>query len=181
MLSDHGTSCCKPSASCLEAKCLFSLIFCLLQMRCVLHQSCRLVCDRRKNDAQVLRSGKYPEWILGEKVARVLMFLYSVLSYQYLNQCALTKPSLFARSNWTFLASAVVKTKEKVPSANRGSYMNPGDVRTQSWRDDAEQETSGNLWCSHWCFLNTKILDLFPNQSALKGFQGCVNLEMLRV
>lgn len=75
MLSDHGTSCCKPSASCLEAKCLFSLIFCLLQMRCVLHQSCRLVCDRRKNDAQVLRSGQYPEWILGEKVARVLMFL----------------------------------------------------------------------------------------------------------
>jgi hypothetical protein len=79
--------------------------------------------EKRCSGFEVWTISRMDTWGKGRSCSDVL---------SYLNQCALTKPSLFARSNWTFLASAVVKTKEKVPSANRGSYMNPGDVRTQS-------------------------------------------------
>lgn len=76
---------------------------------------------------------------------------------RYLNQCA-TKPSLFARSNWTFLAMS---------EDSRDGMM-------------LSRKLSGNFWCSHWCFLNTKILDLLwslPKPKCIKGISRVCELR----
>ena len=86
-----------------------------------------------KNNAQVLRSGDgiiYGMETLG-KVTHVLMcsdvILEAVCPHQALLVCSLQLDVPGIRNG-----EDTVLTKENVPSANCGSYINPGDVRTQS-------------------------------------------------